>query len=88
MPRVPILPYINVAWYIPVIVIAKYIDIPDNIGTKLLKTYIAIVFITWGLEGDPKQKIRLDWYFQCYIFGQGDRCDDIWGVNKTTNSEN
>ena len=83
LPRVPILPFINVAWYIPVIVVLRYKNVPNNICTKLLKLYFACMFITWGLEGDSKHKIRLDLYIQCYALRQEDVCESIWQTNIT-----
>ena len=77
IPRVPILPFINVAWYIPVICVSRYLDIHNNIIVRILKVYLACVFLSWGLEGDPQEKIRLDWYFQCFILRQDDRCSSI-----------
>ena len=85
IPRVPILPFINVAWYIPVLIALRYLNIPNNLVTKALKFYIACIFITWGLEGDPHQKIRLDYYVQCYVLWQQNSCDSIWYKNKTLN---
>ena len=83
IPRVPILPFINVAWYFPVIVV--FSKFQDTIITKLIEGYLACVFLTWGLEGDPPKELRLDWYAQCYILRQSDRCDLITKMaNKTT----
>ena len=85
IPRVPILPFINVAWYFPVIVVFRYLNIQNTTITKVIQVYLACVFLTWGLEGDPPLNIRLDWYTQCYLLGQSDRCKDLTKVdNKTT----
>ena len=76
IPRVPILPLINVAGYFPLIIIVRYLDIDKHTVVKVIQVYLASVFITWGLKGNPEQEIRLDFLFQCHILRQADRCDN------------
>jgi len=78
IPRVPVFPFINIAWYFPVIIVCRYLQfVRNHFITNALKLYLGCVFLTWGLEGDPPQKIRLDFYVQCYFLGQSNKCASI-----------
>ena len=81
IPRVPILPLFNVAWYFPVIVILRYVNIKRSPITKVIQVYLACVFLTWRLEGGAKNQIHMDWYLQCYLLRQDDACEWIQGIN-------
>ena len=74
IPRVPILPFIDVAWYFPFVVVYRFTGFKTRL-LKILELYLACVYLTWGLEGSPKTSIRMDLYFQCFVLGSMHKCE-------------
>ena len=82
IPRIPILPFIDVAWYFPCTVGFRLVH-SQNMLTRAFQLYMALIYITWGLDGSPAKSIRVDWYVQCYIFQSAERCELLTANNTT-----
>ena len=85
IPRAPILPLIDVAWYFPFVIVYRYTVFKNRL-LKILELYLACVYLTWGLEGAPETSIRMDLYFQCYVLGSSKVCDHLHNVTNTSPS--